>query len=256
MRPSGALLFADGVRIRGPQHRTWVNAWAGPRELSISSGRDPNHPSFERVHPAMASASLDHTVEHFAYGAGFSHDARRGRPHWSSGWRASVEIERYDRSIRALAMNSARTQARSFTRAIYRAETGLSFGRDPRTLRMEVRMVDQQVDEADGTFVIGDLQSLGGSSGLAGFEPGRFRGVDLMLASAAYIFPLVKNLELELHMETGSVLPALTQATVLGFKGSFGTALRLRTSSNMFGALGSDWSSERIRFFVTLGGVE
>ena len=64
---------------------------------------------------------LNHGVEYFSYGFGLSDDARWGQPHWSRGWRASFEAERYDKSIPALAFNDAHTDARSFTRLIYHA---------------------------------------------------------------------------------------------------------------------------------------
>lgn len=256
VQPSEPLMFRDRVRVRGPMHRTWVSTWAGPRMRSVTHGRDPGIPSFEIVHPVEAAGSLDHSVEHFSYGAGLSHDARWGRPHWSGGWGASVEAERFDKSIRALALNQAQSGARSFTRLIYRAETGASFGRDPRTLRLAFKAVDQNLDGAQGTFLLGDLQSLGGSAGLAGFEYGRFRDLDLMLAKLSYIFPLVKNLEFDLHTESGGVYPGLRRARIAAFESSFGAALRIRTEAAMLGALGCDWSSERSRLWFAVGGAE
>jgi hypothetical protein len=253
---SEPLMFHDRVRVRGPMHRTWVSAWAGPRERSVTRGREPGISSFEIAHPVEAAGSLYRGVEHFSYGAGLSHDARWGRPHWSGGWRASVEAERFDKSIRALALNDAHSGARSFTRLIYHAETGASFGRDPHTLRLALTAVDQKLDVAGGTFLLGDLQSLGGSAGLAGFEYGRFRDFDLLLAKLSYIFPLVKNLEFDLHTESGGVYPGLMEARIATFKRSFGAALRFRTEAAMFGAVGCDWSSERTRLWLSLGGIE
>src|SRR2546426_8108688 len=78
--------------------RTQVTAWAGPREQFMTSGRDTGEPSFEVEHPEAAS-SFHRRVEHFTYGARIVHDARSGRPHWTQGWRASVEAERYDKAI-------------------------------------------------------------------------------------------------------------------------------------------------------------
>jgi len=256
VQPSQPLMFHDRVRVRGPMHRTWVSAWAGPRERSVTRGRDPYSPSFEIAHPVEAAGSLDRGVEHFSYGAGLSHDARWGRPHWSGGWRASVEAERFDKSIQALALNDAHSGACSFTRLIYRAEAGASFGRDPRTLRLALTAVDQRPDVAGGTFLLGDLQSLGSSAGLAGFEYGRFRDMDLMLARLSYIFPLVKNLEFDLHTQSGGVYPGLSQARIATLKSSFGAALRFRTETAILGALGCDWSPEQARFWFALGGIE
>jgi hypothetical protein len=256
VQSSEPLMFRDRVRVRGPMHRTWVSAWTGPRERSVTRGRDPGSPSFEITHPVEAASSLYRSVEHFSYGAGLSHDARWGRPHWSSGWRASVEAERFDKSIRALTLNDAHSGARSFTRLIYRAETGASFGRDPRTVRLEFTAVDQRFDAAEGTFLLGDLQSLGGGAGLSGFESGRFRDVDLMLGKLSYIFPLVKNLEFDLHTESGGVYPGLRRARIAAFESSFGAALRFRTEAAMLGALGCDWSSEKTRLWLAVGGTE
>jgi hypothetical protein len=39
-------------------------------------------------------------------------------------------------------------------------------------------------------------------------------------------------------------------------KSSFGTALRIRTTTTMFGALGCDWSAELARVWFALGGIE
>lgn len=256
VQPSDALMFRDRVRVRGPKHRTWVSAWAGPRARSVTRGRDPDRPSFELVHPAEAAGSLYRSVEHFTYGAGLSHDARRGRPHWSNGWRASVEADRYDKSIQALALHDAHTDARSFTRMTYRAEAGSSFGRDPRTFRLALTAVDQTLDASNGTFLVGDLQSLGGSAGIAGYQSGRFRDHDLIHARLSYIYPLVKNLEVDLHTETGGVYPGLSSARLSALKSSFGTALRIRSTTRMLGAIGCDWSSEQARIWLAVGGVE
>ena len=256
VRPSGPLMFNDGIRVRGPKHLTWVSAWAGPRTLSIGEGRDPKAPSFETVHPGEAAGSLDRSVEHFAYGVGVSHDARSGRPHWSSGWRASVEAQRYDKPLRGLELGDAQGEARSFSRLIYRAEAGKSLGRDPRTLRLSLVAVDQQFDRSGGTYLLADLQTLGGGAGLSGFESGRFRDVDLALAKLSYIFPLVKNLEFDMHAETGGVYPGLTLARVSTLQTSAGAALRIRGDDAMIGAIGCDWSRETARIWFALGGIE
>ena len=256
VRRSAPLMFRDRSRARGPMHRTWVSAWAGPRAVSVTRGRDPDSPSFESVHPLEAAASLDRSIEQFAYGVGFSHDARSGIPRWSQGWRASIDAERYDRSIPGLALNDAHSSARSFTRLTLHAETGVSFGMDPRTLRLAITAVNQQADAAGGTFLLGDLQSLGGSAGLAGFVPGRFRDLDLVLAKLAYLFPLVKNLEVELHTESGGVYPALRPFRIASLESTFGAALRVRTTAAVLGALGCDWSSEAARVWIAVGGIE
>jgi hypothetical protein len=240
----------------GPVHFTQVSAWAGPSESVVSNGRDPHRPSFELAHPVEAAGSIDRHLEHFAYGAGISHDARSGVPHWSRGWRASVEAERHDKSIEALALRDAHSGARSFSRVTYRAEAGASFGRDPRTLRLAVTTVDQRLDDGGGIFSIRDQASLGGNTGLAGFEPGRFHDIDLIVAKLSYIYPLVKNLEFDLHTEAGGVYPNLGSARISSLENSFGAALRFRGDLAPFAMVGLDWSSESVRFRFSIGGVD
>lgn len=239
-----------------PVQPTRVSVWAGPRVTFVTRGRDSDRPSFEVVHPAEAAGSIDRRVEHFTYGARLAHDARSGLPHWSRGWLASVEAERYDRSIEALALKDANSGARSFSRMTYHTEAGASFGRDPRTLRLALTAVDQRLDAGGGNFLISDRVSLGGNAGLAGFEPGRFHDLDLFVAKLSYIYPLVKNLEFDLHTETGEVYPDLGSIRVSSFESSFGTALRFRTEFAPFAVVGVDWSSESTRFRFSIGGVE
>ena len=260
--PSGSATKLQGFQsliatdTLAPVPATQVSAWAGPRVTFVTRGRDSDRPSFEVVHPTEASGSIDRRVEHLTYGARFSHDARSGMPHWSRGWHASIEAERYDRSIEALALKDAHSRARSFSRMTYRAEAGASFGRDPRTLRLEVTAVDQRLDTGGGTFLVSDLASLGGAGGLAGFDPGRFRDLDLIVGKLSYIYPLVKNLEFDLHTETGGVYPDLGRAQMTSFETSFGAALRFRTEFAPFAMVGFDWSSETTRLRFSIGGVE
>ena len=252
--PALQSLIATGPK--GPVRGAQVSAWAGPRVTFMTNGRDPDRPSFEIAHPAEAAGSIDRRVEHLIYGARLSYDARSGMPHWSRGWRASVDAERYDKSMEALAIKDAHSGARSFSRMTYRAEAGASFGRDPRTLRLAVTAVDQRLDEGGGTFLLSDLVSLGGSAGIAGFDPGRFRDLDLVVAKLSYIYPLVKNLEFDLHTETGGVYPDLGSARITSFESSFGAALRFRTEFAPFAMVGYDWSSEGSRLRFSIGGVE
>jgi hypothetical protein len=250
-----SLTILDTLQAHEFARGTQVSAWAGPRDVLGTGGRDPDSPSIELVHSEEAARSLFRRVEHFVYGAGISHDARSGRPHWSRGWRASVEAERYGKSIEALAIHDAHTHAQSFTRVTYRAEAGTSFGIDPRTVRLGVKAVDQRLDAGGGTFPIGNLVSLGGAH-LAGFEPGRFHDLDLLLAKLSYVFPLAKNLELDLHSEAGGVYPDLGDARIRTLESSFGTMLRFRTDLAVFGGVGMDWSREETRLRFTLGGIE
>jgi hypothetical protein len=243
---AAAKLLGSGSQIR---------AWAGPREALVSRGRDPDVPSFEIAHPAEAAGGFDRRIEHFTYGARLSHDTRRGIPHWSSGWSASVEAERRDKSIEGLALRDAHTGERSFTRMTYRAEAGASFGRDPRTLRLLVKAIDQRLDEGGGIFQVGDLMSLGGSN-VAGYEPGRFQDLDLVAGRLTYIYPLIKNLEFDLHAEAGGVYPDLDRAQITSLKHSFGVSLRIRGDFSMLGQVGFDWSEEDLRLKFSFGGIE
>jgi hypothetical protein len=236
--------------------RTQISAWAGPRVSFVTRGRHGDQPSFHVAHPELAAGSLDRRVEHLTYGVRASHDARAGAPHWSRGWRLSAEAERYDESVESLALKDASTGARPFTRFTYGAEGGVSFGRDPRTLRLLLRAVDQQLDGDGGAFLIADLVQLGGSAGLAGFEPGRFHDLDLAHAKLSYIFPLGKNLEWDWHAEAGGVYPTLEVATLRSLQMSYGGHLRVRTDLGVIGSAGVDWSREAVRFRFSLGAVE
>jgi hypothetical protein len=232
-----------------------VSVWGGPREVRVSRGRDPDAPSFEIAHPLEAAGALDRRVEHLAWGGMISHDARAGAQHWSRGWRGSLAAERYGRAVEALALSDAHAGAPTFTRLSARLEGGVSFGRDPRTLRLALEAVDQEIDRGAGALMPGDLASLGGGR-LAGYEPDRFRDLDLGLAKLSYLYPLVKNLEFDLHAEAGSVFPRLAAARLDDVRHSFGVALRLRSDFAMLGAVGVDWSPEQARLRFSIGGVE
>jgi len=243
------------LRRMAPLHRTQFGAWVGPSEERLSHGRHPDDPSIELLHPDDAAGVLDRRIEHLVYGVRLAHDARTGLPHWASGWLGAIEAERYDKPIESLALSSAQPIGRSFTRVTYDAEAGASFGRDPRTLRLAVRVVDQYLDHSDGAFPLTELSTLGGSA-LSGFEPGRFRDLDLLLVKLTYLYPLGKNLEADLHTEAGGVTPNLGDLRGDRLKPSYGAALRLRTEQAMLGRVGIDWSSEAVRLRFSLGGVE
>lgn len=237
-----------------PKQATF-SAWAGPRYLRMTDGRDTRFPSIETVHPE-AQSQLNLNIEHFVFGVRLMREARYGRPHWTHGWRASVEAERYDRAIEALALKDAHTDAQPFTRLTYHLQTGASFGRDPRTIRLYLTAVDQVLDDAGGTFLIPDFRSLGGANGLWGFEAGRFRDLDAMLGRLSYIYPLGKNLEMDLHMEEGAVMARFADAREVRFRPSFGASLRIRGDFAMLGMVAIEASSEQTRFRFSIGGVE
>jgi hypothetical protein len=236
--------------------RSEIRLWAGPRDVILLNGRDPGNPSIEERFPAIAAGLLERRVEHFVYGVHLSRDARKGEPHWSSGWRGSIEAERFEKAIEAFAFRDAHTPALRFTRVSAYAEAGVSFFRDPRTIRLAVRAVDQEIDQGAGIFLISDLSTLGGQAGLSGFAPGRFRDVDLVLGKLTYIFPLAKHLEFDLHAEAGGVYPSLEDVQISTLQNSYGVALRARRETGPLGSVGLDWSRETVRMRFSVGGVE
>jgi hypothetical protein len=200
---------------------------------------------------------LDRRVEHLVYGARAELDRRAGRPHWSRGHRVALQMERFDRPIEGLALHSARADGAQFTRTRLDVEVGASFHRDPRTLRLAFTALDQRLSQGSRPLLLPDLATLGGSAGLAGFEAGRFHDLDALLLKLTYLFPLLEYLEFELHAETGGVYAGLRHDPRLdGLKSSFGFAFRPRLPTGPLGAFGIDWSSEKVRFRYSLGGVE
>ena len=236
--------------------RTVAGVFAGPRTVFVTHGRDPERPSFQSVYPSDSLSSYDKRIEHLVYGARITNDERWGRPHWAHGWRGMFEVQRFEKSIEALAIKNAHTDAIPFTRLNYFLEGGWSFGVDPRTLRLSINVIDQILDTSKGTFLISDMSHLGGSAGLTGFEPGRFNDIDMVLGKATYVFPLSLNLEGELHFEAGGVYPSLSQVQGDVLKGSYGVRLRFRTLFATIGMVGLDWSSERMRFSFSVGPVD
>jgi len=255
-----ALQMVDGVLVnpgmpRSAPARTQLSVWAGPDQAFVTRGRGDD-PSIEEIFPTLTSLSLDRRVERLVYGGRIIRDMRYGLPRWYRGWRGAVTAERHDRSIEALALKDAHSDARTFTRLTYEGETGLSVGVDPRSVRLAVRVVDTSLDDAGGALLISDLVSLGGSQGLSGFEAGRFHDLDLVLGRLSYIFPLGKNLEFDWHVEAGGVFPALGDVRPDRLETSYGGMLRVRGDSAMLGQLGVDWCRDGVRFRFSLGDVE
>jgi len=254
--PPGAMVtFLDRMQPLGDPRGTTAAAWIGPVSRVITTGRDRDQRSFEQVHPRDAATSLHRRVEHLVYGVRVGRDEREGIPHWTQGWRASVDAERYDRAPRDLALADAGSGARSFTRLAYRAEAGTSFGRDPRTLRLLVEAVDTRLDRTGGVFTVAEYPTLGGPT-LAGYMPGRFRDADLVHARLTYLWPLARNLEFDLHAETGGVYPGFMEARFRELHSSGGGALRGRTDLNVVALLGVDRSREETRFHFAVGRIE
>ncbi len=245
----------DAVFPTPIRHRTLLRVWSGPREEVMTGGRDDGVPSITVVHPDIAAASLHRTIEQLNSGISFTRDERFGLPRWSNGWRATAEVERRDDPFRAIQLANAETDAQPFTMITARAEAGTSFGRDPRTLRLALKAVETQRDHGGGVFLPDDLPSLGGSE-LAGFERGRFRDNDLLLGKVTYLYPLLLNLELDLHGESGEVFPSFGAARLAKLEQSFGFAFRLREETSVIGWAGLDFSRETTRFRFGVGAVE
>ena len=234
-----------------------INAWGGPRSLVTRAGRDSKQVSYEARFPALGSATLDRRVEHLVYGGSVSTDWRSGRPHWNHGGRLMLGVERYDTPTRALALRSSRSGGAQFTRYSVATEGGISFMRDPRTIRLMLRLTDQSVGSGADHFLISDMARLGGRDGLAGFVPGRFHDMDLLHTRLMYVFPLARLFEFEVHSEWGAVYRDVWKDATLGtLKHSFGLSLRARSDAAPRGALGLDLSSEGMRIRYALGGVE
>jgi hypothetical protein len=241
--------------VLGP--RLAAQAWGGPRSLVTRTGRDDAEASFDVLFPALAATTLNRQVEHLTYGVSLAADLREGRPHWSRGGRLRVAAERFDDPVHALALHSAQAGGATFDRYTIEAETGFSFLRDPRTLRLYARVVDDQVERRADRFLFADLARLGGRDGLSGFSPGRFRDLDALLARVTYVFPLARLFELEAHGEWGAVYPDVWRdAGFRSLKSSAGLSLRGRTDRSVGAALGVDVSRESVRLHYSLGGVE
>jgi hypothetical protein len=266
-RDSLAKFAVQDEYVRGTFNWTWadssarprtsVQVWGGPRSRVTRTGRDDTRPSYEVLFPELAATTLDQHVEHLNYGAGFTGDFRHGQPHWNRGGFVRLLAERFDNPVQALALHSAQARGATFDRYTIEAETGFSFLRDRRTLRLYGRVIDDRIEDHPERFLFSDLARLGGRDGLLGYEPGRFRDLDALVTHAAYIFPLTRLFEFDLHSEWGAVYPDVWRdAAWRTLKSSYGFTLRLRTDQRMIGALGLDGSREGVRIRYALGDVE
>jgi len=245
----------DAVFPTPVRHRTLLRVWTGPREAVMTGGRDPSVPSISIAHPELEPTTLHRTIEQLTSGITITHDERFGTPHWNDGWRATAQLERRDDPFPAVRFGDVETDARPFTRVTGKIEGGTSFGRDPRTLRLALTAVDTRFDAGGGVVLPDDLPFLGGSD-LAGFERGRFRDHDLLVGKLTYIYPLLLNLEFDLHGESGEVFPEFGAARFAKLEQSFGFALRFREETAVLGWAGLDFSREMTRFRFGIGGVE
>ncbi len=224
--------------------------WAGPRWSRTTRGHRSDEPAMADVFPALAAPTLDRDVEHLTYGARLAVDHRAGRPHWSRGWRASFAAERFDRPL----VESPSRAGAQFTRYQLLAEAGVSFWRDPRTLRLSFAATDNEPCSGSERFLPSDYARLGGSNGLAGYEPQRFHDLDAMNLRASYVFPLAQHFEMDVHADAGGVFPDLQHdARANRLRHSAGFALRGRTRESVVASVGLDAGPEDWRFVFSIG---
>jgi hypothetical protein len=254
--------------VRGTFSRGWArdsaaapprivfSAWGGPRSEVLRTGRDAHQVSYDVRFPALGSATLDQRVEHLAYGGSLWTDWRSGHPHWSHGGRMSISAERFDVPIGSLALHTGQSGTQ-FTRYSAETEAGASFMRDPRTLRVRLRVSDVDAGSSGGQMLPSDMSRLGGRDGLSGYAPGRFHDLDLAVGRIMYLFPLARLAEVELHSEWGAVYPDVWKDAKLNtLRNSVGLSLRGRSDGAPHGELGIDFSPEGVRFSYTFGEVQ
>ena len=253
----GGLAWASNPEHDPRRGRSELGIWAGPRSTVTRTGRETGVPSYDVRFPALGSLTLNRRVERLVYGARVLRDARSGSPHWSRGWRTLLSAERFDAPVHAFALRSTSDDGATFTRYQAEAEAGASFRRDPRTLRVLVKMTDLVAGSHGDRLLPSDLSTLGGQPGLGGFTPGRFHDMDLLLTRLDYVFPLQRNFEVDLHSEWGGVYPDLWRdAALRTLHNSFGFALRARGSQSPNASIGCDFSREGARLRFSLGGTE
>ena len=232
--------------------RTEAAAWLGSRGTVIRRGREPGTSTLGQRFPEITDALLDRRFEQLVYGARFASDWRVGAPHWTEGWRVLIQSERYDKPLGWTSLVTTNPGAQ-FTRTTVELETGFSFMRAPRSLRVMGRVVDTGVSSGLDRMRLDDYAQLGGRTGLRRFPPGRFHDLDLVLGRLSYVFPLQRFFEMEAHVETGAVYPNLTRAPRLDqLEQSFGLLFRPRSDQHPLASAGIEWSKEAVRLVFTL----
>lgn len=237
--------------------RTLVAGWVETRYQVMRTGRDPGAPSWELGFPELAADVLDRDVEHLVYGVRVLNDSRAGDPHWTHGMRMLAAFERHDAPIPGLALHVGSPSGAQFNRYTLEGETGTSFGRNPRTLRLLARVMDQAITQGADRMLMADYATLGGTTGLAGFHQGRFYDVDLLHVKASYVFPISRRLELDVHSEWGSVYQDVWRdAKFTNLENSYGVSLRAIYLSGPFATLGLNFSREGARVSYSFGRIE
>lgn len=253
-----ALAHRWTLGAAGRALRVGVRAWGGGRGITVGRGREDEIASIETRYPGPGGSPFFVGGSQWIGGAGLTLDTRAGRPHWSRGERLSLAFEASsDRDDASLLLHeTSGVKPSDHVRFTAEFETGVSFWRDPRTLRLLVR-TDRLDPLDDGRSpALPDLPALGGSDGLGGFEPARFHDLASVLARVSYLFPLAQNFELDAHVEAGGVFPAISAARAGELETSYGLLLRPRTRFAPLGAVGVQWSRESVRIRYTIGGVE
>jgi len=111
-----------------------------------------------------------------------------------------------------------------------------------------VRVADLQVSSNRDRLLISDLSMLGGHAGLGGYSPGRFHDLDLLLMRLAYVFPLERHFELDLHSEWApSIRTSGATRSSPRCNNSFGFSLRARDDRGPRASIGFDFSPEAYR---------
>jgi hypothetical protein len=117
-----------------------------------------------------------------------------------------------------------------------------------------VRIVDERPDADSAPLLPSELAMLGDRDGLAGFDRGRFRDLDLALGRISYIVPISRRLEIETHSDWGSVYHDVwTDARFNNLEHSLGFSLRGRYELGVLASIGADFSREGYRVSYTLG---
>ena len=153
--------------------------------------------------------------------------------------------------IEGLALHTSQS-AGQFTRYSFETEMGASFMRDPRTLRLKLRLSDVDAGKDGGQMPPLDMSRLGGRDGLARYAPGRFHDLDLMVARLMYVFPLARLVEADLHTEWGAVYSDVWNDAQPNTLREFVRLQRARPQRRRpHGELGVDFSPDGVRVSYT-----
>ncbi|MBT3233502.1 MAG: BamA/TamA family outer membrane protein [Calditrichaeota bacterium] len=100
------------------------------------------------------------------------------------------------------------------------------------------------------------MSSLGRTETIRGFERGRYRDRDMLVATAEYRWPVWRKWEENgidafLFVDSGQVMSSLYSTSRLdGFKTGYGFGFRLWSEEGLMGYIQAGWSEETFRFYV------